>query len=65
VCAVSYVLAFLGWVALVQGVAWLAAAAASKERLHLRARVGMLLAPAGVAMFALGVLGALVPGFWG
>jgi hypothetical protein len=60
---VSWVLAFAGLVALVQAVAWLSAA--SKERVHLRARVGMLLAPLGVMMLGLGLLGALVPGFWG
>jgi hypothetical protein len=60
--AVSSVLAFIGLVVLVQAVVWLSAA--TKDRMHLRTRVGMLLAPVGMALFGLGLLGALVPDFW-
>lgn len=61
--AVSYALAFLGLVALVQGVAW--SAVPAERRMHPRTRVGMLLAPLGLLAFALGLVGAMVPGFWG
>jgi hypothetical protein len=63
----AYAVSFLGLVALVQGAAWLAAATRAAEPsrgLVLRGRVGMLLAPAGLLLFALGVLSALIPGFW-
>lgn len=64
---VGWALAFVGLVALLQGVAWLAAGAdaSAPRRAVVRAQVGMLLAPVGLSLFALGLTTALVPGWWG
>jgi hypothetical protein len=55
----SYLAAVLGLVGVLQGVAWLGAAADRKLAWR-----GMVLAPAGVALLACALLEWLVPGFW-
>jgi hypothetical protein len=65
---VAVVLALGGLVALVQGIAWSAAAAqapATTRRERARGRVGMLLAPIGLSLVGFSLLLALVPGFFG
>jgi hypothetical protein len=54
---VAYVTAFLGLVALLQGVAWLG----GNTR---RVALGAVLAPLGLLLVAGSVLGLLVPGFF-
>src|SRR5690606_21479194 len=54
------VVAVLGLVAVLQGTAWLGGARSGRRR----RTQGTVLAPVGAAMLVLGVLHALVPGFW-
>ncbi len=56
-----YVVAFLGLVGTLQGVAWIH----QGEQAGAKARVGVYLAPTGLLMLVSGLLWALVPGFLG
>ena len=57
---VAFVLAFVGLVALVQGVAWLGSTRTSPARRGL----GSVLAPLGLLLLSGAVVHLLVPGFW-
>jgi hypothetical protein len=65
---VSVLVALLGLALLLQGVAFIALAqraAAPDPRTRRRGRAGMLLAPLGLLLFSGGLVGALLPGFFG